>query len=49
MEFIVASPPARIPKTAKEQNGLLTMQMNCITDELKGEDAAVTPTEHLGE
>lgn len=42
-EFIVASPPARIPKTAKEQNGLLTMQMNCITDELKGEDTAVTP------
>lgn len=48
-EFIVASPPARIPKTAKEQNGLLTMQMNCITEELKGEDAAVTPTEHSGE
>ena len=48
-EFIVASPPARIPKTAKEQNGLLTMQMNCITDELKGEDTAVTPTEHSGE
>lgn len=47
-EFIVASPPARIPKTAKEQNGLLTMQMNCITDELKGEDTAVTPTEHSG-
>ena len=48
-EFIVAAPPARIPKTAKEQNGLLTMQMNCITDELKGDDTDVTPTEHSGE
>lgn len=47
-EFIVASPPARIPKTAKEQNGLLTMQMNCITDELKGEDTAVTPYRTFG-
>lgn len=43
-EFFVAQPPSKLPITSKEQNGLLTMAINLIIEDMVGTDTAVTPT-----
>ena len=43
-EFFVAQPPSKLPITSKEQNGLLTMALNLIIEEMVGTDAKVEPT-----
>ena len=43
-EFFVAQPPSKSPITSKEQNGLLTMAINLIIEDMVGTDTAVTPT-----
>ena len=44
-EFFVAQPPSKLPITSKEQNGLLTMALNLIIEEMIGTDAKVEPTQ----
>lgn len=43
-EFFVAQPPSKLPITSKEQNGLLTMALNLIVEEMVGTDPKVEPT-----
>lgn len=43
-EFIVAAPPSKLPISRKEQNSLLTMEINLTVDEMIGSDAKVEPT-----
>lgn len=43
-EFFVAQPPSKLPITSKEQNGLLTMALNLIIEEMVGTDTKVEPT-----
>ena len=43
-EFFVAQPPSKLPITSKEQNGLLTMALNLIIEEMIGTDTKVEPT-----
>lgn len=43
-EFFVAQPPSKLPITSKEQNGLLTMALNLIIEEMVGTDIKVEPT-----
>lgn len=43
-EFFVAQPPSKLPITSKEQNGLLTMAINLIIEDMIGTDTAVVPT-----
>ena len=43
-EFFVAQPPSKLPITSKEQNGLLTMAINLIIEDMIGTDTAVAPT-----
>lgn len=43
-EFFVAQPPSKLPIASKEQNGLLTMAINLIIEDMVGTDTAVTPT-----
>ena len=44
-EFFVAQPPSKLPITSKEQNGLLTMALNLIIEEMVGTDTKVEPTQ----
>lgn len=44
-EFFVAQPPSKLPITSKEQNGLLTMALNLIVEEMVGTDVKVEPTQ----
>ena len=44
-EFFVAQPPSKLPITSKEQNGLLTMALNLIIEEMIGTDTKVEPTQ----
>ena len=44
-EFCVAQPPSKLPITSKEQNGLLTMALNLIIEEMIGTDVKVEPTQ----
>ena len=44
-EFFVAQPPSKLPITSKEQNGLLTMALNLIIEEMIGTDVKVEPTQ----
>ena len=43
-EFFVAQPPSKLPITSKEQNGLLTMAINLIIEDMVGTDTKVEPT-----
>ena len=43
-EFFVAQRPSTLPITSKEQNGLLTMALNLIIEEMVGTDTKVEPT-----
>lgn len=42
-EFYVAAPPSGLPKTAKEQNGLLTMEIPLVVDEMMDDAAVIEP------
>lgn len=42
-EFYVAAPPSGLPKTAKEQNGLLTMEIPLVVDEMMDDAVAIQP------
>ena len=44
-EFFVAQPPSKLPITSREQNGLLTMALNLIIEEMVGTDTKVEPTQ----
>ena len=44
-EVFVAQPPSKLPITSKEQNGLLTMALNLIVEEMVGTDTKVEPTQ----
>lgn len=44
-EFVVASPPSKLPITAKEQNSLSTMVINLTIEEFIGTETAVEMTE----
>lgn len=43
-EFVVAAPPSKLPISGKEQNSLLTMEINLTVDEMIGSDTKVEPT-----
>ena len=43
-EFIVAAPPSKLPISGKDQNSLLTMEINLTVDEMIGSDTKVEPT-----
>lgn len=43
-EFFVAQPPTKLPVSAKQQNGIETMNINLIVQEMIGTDAKVEPT-----
>ena len=42
-EFVVAAPPSKLPISGKEQNSLLTMEINLTVDEMIGSDTKVEP------
>ena len=42
-EFFVAQPPSKLPITSKEQNGLLTMEIPLVVDEMMDDAAVIEP------
>ena len=43
--FTKIEPPTKIPKPARDQNGLLTVSMSLTINEYVGADTAIKPTE----
>ena len=43
--FTKIEPPVKIPKPARDQNGLLTVSMSLTINEYVGADTAIKPTE----